>query len=93
MEETEDETAPSSEEPEVDETQGLPKRVPHDWEEDEKAFGKHFGIAYDNFTQLILLLTPDQHKKYERTLKVNKEAAILWALHEGKSHGLLGEDE
>lgn len=59
------------------------------WKKDEAAFLRHFGIPYADFGELILALSPDQQDKYEKTRRANEEAAILWAVHEGKSHGLL----
>jgi len=62
------------------------------WLDDEDKFEKHFGIAYEDFTTLVTVLSPEQAEKYEKTRRVNVEAAILWAIHEGRSHGLLQED-
>jgi hypothetical protein len=67
------------------------------WAADPKAFKTHFHIPYPDFCELIEALTPTQEGKYEKIRVVNTEAAILWAIHEGKSHGLLAsaddEDE
>lgn len=63
--------------------------VTEPWLEDEDAFFAHFDIPHSDFCELIRLLSKEQQRKYERTRKVNVEAAILWAIHEGKNHGLL----
>jgi hypothetical protein len=59
------------------------------WKKDEESFATHFGIPFPDFGELVLALHPAQQKKYEATRQVNEEAAILWAIHEGQSHGLL----
>lgn len=64
-----------------------------DWKKDEEAFEAHFDISYDDFAHLILSLPPALAEKYERTRKTNEEAAILWAIHEGRNHGLIEEQE
>jgi len=61
------------------------------WENDKNAFRKHFDIGYDDFCQLIEALSPSQVEKYEKIRRTHQEAAILWAIHEGKSHGILRE--
>jgi hypothetical protein len=59
------------------------------WVTDPRAFKAHFRIPYEDFCELIEALSPAQEGKYEKIRTVNTEAAILWAIHEGKSHGLL----
>jgi hypothetical protein len=59
------------------------------WKKDEASFATHFGISFPDFGELVLALHTAQQKKYEATRQVNEEAAILWAIHEGQSHGLL----
>lgn len=63
------------------------------WLDDEDKFGRHFGIAYEDFMTLVTVLSAEQVEKYEKIRRVNIEAAILWAIHEGRSHGLLQEDQ
>lgn len=50
------------------------------WARSEEAFAEHFGAHYAEFASRIPLLSGDQSRKYEDTLKVNPEAAILWVL-------------
>lgn len=64
-----------------------------DWKANEEAFQDHFGIEYDEFTELILALPPSLAATYERTNKVNEEAAILWAIEQGKQRGLIKDAE
>lgn len=61
------------------------------WKKDEAAFLKHFDLPYADFANLILCLTEKQREKYDKICAVNEEAAVLWAIHEGKSHGILEE--
>jgi hypothetical protein len=63
------------------------------WKKDEEAFKRHFDIDYLDFCQLIQLLSPAQQSKYEKIRATHEEAAILWAIHEGKSHGILREKQ
>lgn len=65
-----------------------PSKIP-EWKKDEEAFLRHFKISYSDFGDLLLALPDDLKEKYEKTRRANEEAAILWAIHEGKSHGLL----
>jgi hypothetical protein len=50
------------------------------WARDEAAFEGHFGATYEEFALKATLLGADQHVRYEATLKVNPEAAIVWVL-------------
>jgi len=59
------------------------------WRDDKDAFEGHFKIPYEDFMSLVEALTPEQATKYEKIRAAHEEAAILWAIHEGKSHGLL----
>jgi len=61
------------------------------WKKDEDGFFDHFQILYDDFVKLVNALNENQQEKYEKIRQVHEEAAILWAIHEGKSHGLLKE--
>lgn len=65
-----------------------PVKIP-EWKKDEESFLRHFKISYSDFGDLLLALPDDLKEKYEKTRRANEEAAILWAIHEGKSHGLL----
>ena len=48
------------------------------WARDERAFEDHFGCTFEEFGRKTALLSTDQLSKYEATLKVNPEAAVLW---------------
>ena len=50
------------------------------WARDEGLFEAHFGAAYEEFATKVTLLGSDQHARYEATLRVNPEAAVLWVL-------------
>lgn len=50
------------------------------WARDEVAFADHFGASYEEFAQKVTLLGADQHARYEATLRVNPEAAVLWVV-------------
>ena len=50
------------------------------WARDELTFEGHFGTSYEEFAAKVTLLGADQHARYEATLKVNPEAAIVWVL-------------
>lgn len=77
--------------PNRDEKKEEPALALEEWARDEAKFKKHFDLPYSDFCDLIEALTPSQHEKYNKILAVHTEAAILWAIHEGKSHGLLKE--
>lgn len=66
------------------------------WKDDDSGaeFLRHFGIPYDEFMMLLSVFeesNPDKLHKYEKIRAANEEAAILWAVHEGRSHGILTE--
>ncbi len=61
------------------------------WKKDEEGFRAHFDIPYGDFCTLIEAFDEDRSIKYEKIRGVHEEAAILWAIHEGKRHGLLKE--
>lgn len=66
------------------------------WKADETGsiFKEHFDIGYEDFMKLICLFEeshPEKFAKFEKIRNTHEEAAILWAIHEGKSHGLLHE--
>ena len=50
------------------------------WARSNDAFEEHFGARYEDFASKIPLLSGDQGRKYEATLKVNPEAAVLWVI-------------
>ena len=50
------------------------------WARSDEAFHEHFGACYEDFASKIPLLSGDQGQKYEATLKINPEAAVLWVL-------------
>ena len=50
------------------------------WARDEAMFQEHFGATYEEFALKVTMLGADQHVRYEATLKVNPEAAIVWVL-------------
>ena len=50
------------------------------WARDEARFEEHFGHPYEEFALKVPELSADQHTRYEATLKVNPEAAVLWVL-------------
>lgn len=50
------------------------------WARDEGLFEEHFGMPYEAFVERVPMLSADQAKRYEDTLKVNPEAAVLWVL-------------
>lgn len=54
--------------------------VVEDWAEDESAFEDHFGVAYDEFDEKLKMLDRGQFELYEKMLKVNPEAAVVWIL-------------
>jgi len=62
------------------------------WKANEEGFLRHFRISYADFCELVKALSPQQQEKYEKIRAVHEEAAILWAIHEGKSHGILEEE-
>ena len=48
------------------------------WAEDEHAFEEHFGVPYVEFDERLKMLDRAQFELYEKTLKVNPEAAVGW---------------
>lgn len=56
------------------------EQVDEPWVRDESAFADHFGASYGDLVEKLPLLSSDQHARYEATLKVNPEAAVLWVL-------------
>jgi hypothetical protein len=50
------------------------------WAASEEAFEHHFGESYADFTILLRHLSPEQSERFDATIKVNPEAAVLWVL-------------
>jgi hypothetical protein len=50
------------------------------WARSEEEFALHFGQSYEEFAVKLTRLSSDQHARYEATLKVNPEAAVLWVV-------------
>ena len=48
------------------------------WARDEELFAEHFGVTYEELVRRVPMLSADQGTRYEATLKVNPEAAVLW---------------
>lgn len=52
--------------------------VVEDWAEDEAAFEEHFQVTYADFDEKLHMLDRSQFELYEKTLKINPEAAVVW---------------
>jgi hypothetical protein len=63
------------------------------WSEDPEAFEEHFGLSYGDFHILLQALPPEVRKKYDKTLAVDEEAGIIFAIHKGRKLDLLKDDE
>ena len=50
------------------------------WAADEESFESHFGQSYEYFVEILHHLDEEQVGRFEATLKVNPEAAVLWIL-------------
>lgn len=50
------------------------------WAADEESFEDHFGQSYEYFVEILHHLDEEQSERFEATLKVNPEAAVLWIL-------------
>lgn len=50
------------------------------WAQDEVLFADHFGASIEEFAEKLALLNVDQQRRYEKTLEVNPEAAVLWVI-------------
>jgi hypothetical protein len=50
------------------------------WAANEETFERHFGVPYEYFEVVLQHLSPEQVEKFEATLRVNPEAAVLWIL-------------
>jgi hypothetical protein len=52
----------------------------HDWESDEGAFLRHFGVPIEDYAEIVSHLSPEQSQLLDATVAVNPEAAVLWVL-------------
>lgn len=50
------------------------------WAQDEELFAVHFGAEYEEFCYKLTILNADQQVRYQKTLEVNPEAAVLWVI-------------
>ena len=50
------------------------------WAASEEAFEAHFGGSYEFFVEVLQHLDEEQSARFDATLKVNPEAAVLWFL-------------
>ena len=50
------------------------------WASDEGAFETHFGSSYECFIEILHHLDAEQGERFDATMKVNPEAAVLWIL-------------
>lgn len=51
------------------------------WMENEEAFQAHFGQSYEDFAIILANLDQAHNELYEKTVKVNPEAAVVWAFY------------
>ena len=50
------------------------------WAANEDAFETHFGLPYALFAEILQHLDQEQSERFDATMKVNPEAAVLWIL-------------
>jgi hypothetical protein len=50
------------------------------WAADEASFERHFGATYTFFREVLEHLSPEQEERFEKTMQINPEAAVLWIL-------------
>jgi hypothetical protein len=50
------------------------------WAASEEAFEAHFGGSYEFFVEVLQHLDEEQSARFDATLRVNPEAAVLWIL-------------
>ena len=50
------------------------------WAASEEAFERHFGAEYECFTTILQHLDEEQGARFDATMKINPEAAVLWIL-------------
>jgi len=60
-----------------------------DWLHDPKKFKAHFDLSAADFKTLVDILPPHLQERYEETGSANPEAAVLWAIHQGRKLGLV----
>jgi hypothetical protein len=53
---------------------------PAPWTADAAEFERHFGVAYEDYAEVVELLSTEQKDLLRKTLDVNPEAAVLWVL-------------
>lgn len=59
------------------------------WLRDPKKFEACFDISAKDFRVLIDVLPEHLREQYEETGATNPEAAVLWAIHQGRKLGLV----
>ena len=50
------------------------------WATSEEAFESHFGSSYEFFVEILQHLDEEQGAKFDATMKINPEAAVIWIL-------------
>ena len=50
------------------------------WAVGEESFEAHFGMGYDVFVEILQHLDAEQSERFDATMRVNPEAAVLWIL-------------
>jgi hypothetical protein len=50
------------------------------WAADAAAFELHFGSSYAYFAEVLRHLDGEQSARFDATLEVNPEAAVVWVL-------------
>jgi hypothetical protein len=50
------------------------------WAAGEEEFEAHFGLPYESFVEILHHLDEEQGARFDATMKVNPEAAVLWIL-------------
>ena len=50
------------------------------WAASEEEFETHFGLPYALFSEILQHLNREQGERFDATMKVNPEAAVLWIL-------------
>ena len=50
------------------------------WAASEEAFERHFGGSYEFFVEVLQHLDDEQSARFDATMRVNPEAAVLWIL-------------
>ena len=50
------------------------------WAASEEDFENHFGGSYEFFVEVLQHLDEEQSARFDATMRVNPEAAVLWIL-------------